>query len=108
MNSFWWGHGRDINRGIHWLSWEKLSMQKVHGGMGFKDLSMFNLAMFRKQGWKFMTEPNTLVSRIFRARYFPHCIYMIATLGHNPRYVWRSILKARFILRGGSRWCIGK
>jgi len=32
---------------------------------------------------------------------------MTTTLGHNPSYVWQSILKARFILRGGSRWCIG-
>jgi len=25
INSFWWGHGRNVNRGISWLSWEKLS-----------------------------------------------------------------------------------
>ena len=28
-------------------------------------------------------------------------------MGHNPSYVWRSILHARFIIRGGSRWSIG-
>ena len=56
MNSFWWGHGRTTQRGINWMSWEKLSMHKVHGGMGFKDLSAFNLAMLDKQGWKFLTE----------------------------------------------------
>jgi hypothetical protein len=28
-------------------------------------------------------------------------------LGHNPSYVWRSILQAHFIVRGGPRWCIG-
>jgi hypothetical protein len=28
-------------------------------------------------------------------------------LGHNLSYVWRSILQARFIVRGGARWCIG-
>lgn len=53
INSFWWGHGRSTARGINWLSWEKLSMHKSHGGMGFKDLSAFNLAMLGKQGWKF-------------------------------------------------------
>ncbi|XP_024630887.1 uncharacterized protein [Medicago truncatula] len=45
MNAFWWGHGGSNNRGIHWLSWEKLSMHKTNGGMGFKDLTAFNLAM---------------------------------------------------------------
>jgi len=100
MNSFWWGHGRTTHRGIHWLSWEKLSMHKNHGGLGFKDLSAFNLAMLGKQGWKFLTEPQSLVSRISKS-------YLSATIGHNPSYVWRSILRARFIVRGGARWSIG-
>jgi len=46
-------------------------MHKIHGGMSFKDLTAFNLDMLGKQGWKFQTEPNSLVSRIFKARYFP-------------------------------------
>jgi ribonuclease HI len=75
--------------------------------MGFKDLTAFNLAMLGKQGWKFQTDTDSLVSRIFKARYFPHGTYMTASLGHNPSFVWRSILQARFIVRGGARWCIG-
>jgi len=82
-------------------------MNKIHGGMGFKDLAAFNLAMLGKQGWKFKTEPNSLVSRIFKARYFPSQSYLIANIGHNPSYVWRSILCARFLVRGGARWSIG-
>ncbi|RHN71289.1 putative reverse transcriptase zinc-binding domain-containing protein [Medicago truncatula] len=107
INSFWWGHGRNTRRGINWLSWEKLSIHKIHGGLGFKDLSAFNLAMLGKQGWKFLTEPHSLVSRIFKARYFPSKSYLDATVGHNPSFVWRSILRARFIVRGGARWTIG-
>lgn len=107
INSFWWGAGGGSNMGIHWLSWEKLSMHKVHDGMGFKDLTTFNLAMLGKQGWKFMNEPTSLVARIFKARYFPTCNYLIARLGHNPSYVWRNIFNARFIVRAGARWCIG-
>jgi hypothetical protein len=51
MNAFWWGHGGVNNKGIHWLSWEKLSVHKNSEGMGFKDLTIFNLAMLVKQGW---------------------------------------------------------
>ena len=107
MNSFWWGHGGATNRGIHWLSWDKLSVHKVHGGMGFKDLLAFNLAMLGKQGWRFQTEPDSLVARLFKARYFPTRSYLTARLGHNPSYVWRSILQSCFIVRGGARWRIG-
>jgi hypothetical protein len=89
------------------MSWKKLSMHKTNGGMGFKDLTAFNLAMLGKQGWKFQTDTDSLVSRIFRARYFPRGSYLTASLGHNPIYVWRNILQARFIVRGGARWRIG-
>jgi len=107
MNSFWWGDGGSNSRGIHWLSWENLSMHKVHGGMGFKDLTTFNISMLGKQGWKLLTEPQSLVSCIFKARCFPSQSYLTARLGHNPSYVWRSLLRARFIVRGGAQWCIG-
>jgi hypothetical protein len=107
MNSFWWGHGKTTQRGIHWMNWEKLSAPKMHGGMGFKDLSAFSLAMLGKQVWKFITEPNSLVARIFKARYFPSSSYLTTTVGHNPSYVWRSIMRARFVVRGGARWSIG-
>ena len=73
------------------MNWEKLSAQKIHGGLGFKDLSAFNLAMFGKQGWKFITEPESLVARISKARYFPSGSYLTTTMGHNPIYVWRSV-----------------
>jgi len=75
--------------------------------MRFKDLSAFNLAMLGKQGWKFLSEPNSLVTRIYMARYFPSKSFLTATIGHNPSYVWRSILRACFIVRGGARWSIG-
>ncbi|PNX81020.1 ribonuclease H [Trifolium pratense] len=40
MNSFWWGHSGARNRGINRLSWDKISMHKDDGDMGFKDLSV--------------------------------------------------------------------
>lgn len=69
MNSFWWGSGGGAPRGIHWLSWDKLSMHKFCGGMGFKNLHAFNLAMLGKQGWRLMSNPDALVSK-FKSRIF--------------------------------------
>ena len=50
INAFWWGHGGSIRKGLHWLSWERLSIYKNYGGKGFKDLTSFNVAMLGKQG----------------------------------------------------------
>jgi len=36
--------------------------------------------MLGKQGWNFITEPQSLVFGIFKALYFPSCSYLMATL----------------------------
>lgn len=72
MNSYWWGSGKESNKGIRWLTWENMSMEKARGGMGFRDLYGFNLALLGKHCWQFLNKPNTLAARIYKARYFPN------------------------------------
>jgi len=107
MNAFWWGHGGASNKGMHWLSWEKLSVHKNHRGMGFKDLAAFNVAMLGKQGWQLQTNSDSLVSRIFKVLYCPNSSYLDSKLGHNPSFVWHSIFSAKVVVRQGVRWKIG-
>lgn len=49
INAFWWGNGVS-NKGIRWLAWDKLCSAKEGGGLGFKELNKFNIAMLTKQG----------------------------------------------------------
>ncbi|MCH84500.1 putative ribonuclease H protein [Trifolium medium] len=58
INSFWWGSNKASGKGINWLRWEKLTMRKEHGGMGFRHLYGFNLTMLGKQGDENMTVAN--------------------------------------------------
>jgi hypothetical protein len=71
MNSFWWGNNKDHSQSIHWLSWERLSMHKNAGGLGFKSITTFNYAMLGKQAWKLLTSPGNLITKLFKAKYFP-------------------------------------
>lgn len=66
---------------IKWFSWEKLSIPKSHGCLAFRNLHAFNIAMLGKQGWKFVSQPEALVSRIFKAKYnSPGGISLMQTL----------------------------
>lgn len=88
--SFWWG-STGSKKKIHWTAKDNLFRSKHSGGLGFKTLRDFNLAMLAKQVWRFHTEPNSLISRCFKAKYFPNCDILQATAGNNPSYAWRSI-----------------
>jgi len=98
INSFWWGTNRRQGRGMHWFSWDKLTMRKEYGCMGFRHFFGFNLAMIGKQGWKLQTEPHTIVTRIYKAKYFPTTDFLGAHLGHNPSFIWRSIFASQVLV----------
>jgi hypothetical protein len=41
IRDFWWGDEQNRNK-MHWLSWNKLTRPKCHGGVGFRDLRVFS------------------------------------------------------------------
>ncbi|XP_062021454.1 uncharacterized protein LOC133738034 [Rosa rugosa] len=63
--SFFWGETEDKKK-IHWRSWERLCLTKTEGGMGFKNIYAYNLAMLAKQGWRLLTQPHSLAGAIWR------------------------------------------
>ena len=75
--------------------------------MGFGDIQAFNLAMLAKQAWRLIHHTHFLFYQVYKARYFPNCSFMEADLGHNPSYVWWSLMAAREVIKEGSRWRVG-
>ena len=47
MRKFWWRQ-RGQESKIAWVSWKKMCKSKMNGGMWFKNLQAFNLAMLAK------------------------------------------------------------
>ncbi|XP_019189009.1 PREDICTED: uncharacterized protein LOC109183383 [Ipomoea nil] len=101
MNHFWWKNGTTNGRGIHWTSWLRLAIPKKFRGMGFKRLQEFNIALLAKKGWRIITRPHSLLSWLLKAKYFPTVGFLEARIGHNPSYLWRSILASQELLHGG-------
>lgn len=107
MNRFWWETKSSGGGGVHWLSWSRMCVPKKLGGLGFKRLHEFNLALLAKQGWRFLTQPDSLATKIFKARYFADGSFLQAKLGANPSYVWRSIFASQELLQRGCYRRIG-
>ncbi|XP_038714989.1 uncharacterized mitochondrial protein AtMg00310-like [Tripterygium wilfordii] len=42
IRKFWWGNAD--KHSIHWIGWDEMCSAKGDGGLGFKDLDLFNLA----------------------------------------------------------------
>ncbi|XP_075473411.1 uncharacterized protein LOC142504428 [Primulina tabacum] len=104
--NFWWGM-EEGRRRMHWKYWHTLCVPKCMGGMGFRNLEAFNRALLAKQVWRIAINPDSLVARVFKARYFKHHDIMDAPIGKNPSFIWRSLLWSRKLLRKGLCWRVG-
>ena len=84
-----------------------MGLNKENGGMGFQEFHCFNKALLAKQLWRLWKNPDSLVARIMKAKYFPKGEALDASLGSKPSYVWRSILSTKYLLKEGLIWRIG-
>jgi hypothetical protein len=75
--------------------------------MGFRDLSCFNKALLAKQLWRLWKTPESLIARIMKAKYFPDCSVLEASLGKKPSFAWRSIHSSMDLLQEGLVWRVG-
>ncbi|CAL2228092.1 unnamed protein product [Prunus armeniaca] len=62
---FWWKNGAD-RKPIQWVGWKQLSRLKKDGGLGFRELTSFNLAMLAKIGWRILCQPQSLLGQVLQ------------------------------------------
>jgi hypothetical protein len=106
ISQLWWGDEEE-QRHMHWKAWWNMCIPKKRGGMGFRDLHSFNMAMLAKQVWRLLSEPDSLCGRVLRAKYYPDGNLLEAKMKSGSSYTWQSILAGLACFKKGCIWRVG-
>lgn len=100
ISRFWWGQKKE-ERKIPWITWDKLCKPKADGGMGFKDVKAFNLALLEKQGWQLLhnqkhsftrsSKPSTLRTPISLKLNWGSTPSLHGKASWQPRMLWLKV-----------------
>ncbi|KAL5537594.1 hypothetical protein UlMin_044858 [Ulmus minor] len=60
-----------------------------------------------KQVWRFIQRPNSLLSQVFKAKYFHSSTIWHAPANSKASYMWKSILWGQNLVAKGIRWRVG-
>ena len=87
IKKFWWGQRGD-RRKIHWVKWDELTKSKMVGGIGLRDLALYNDSLLAKQVWRLLHNRSSLFYKVFKAPFFflSNCSIMEATNSRGGSY----------------------
>ncbi|KAL9673458.1 hypothetical protein QQ045_029716 [Rhodiola kirilowii] len=103
MLQFWWDK-KGSGKGINWISLNTMQKKKCEGGLGLKDLAVFNEAMLLKIAWRIGKQPELILSRVLLAKYCKNGNIFDARLGSNPSHIWRGVMKSMSVFLKGLWW----
>jgi hypothetical protein len=106
IRNFWWGDEENRHR-MHWLSWDKMTRPKSQGGMGFRDLRIFNQALLARQAWRLIKFPDSLCAQLLKSRYYPSGDLLDTAFIQNQSQTWQGVLHGLELLKEGIVWRIG-
>ncbi|KAL9675160.1 hypothetical protein QQ045_003361 [Rhodiola kirilowii] len=98
--NFWWAK-KSREKSIHWMDRNVLFKEKALGGLGLRSMEYINDAFTLKQCWRMLSKPDSLLSRIYKGRYWANTDFWNAREGSRPSHVWRGICKVKHILKEG-------
>ncbi|XP_045797887.1 uncharacterized protein LOC123892085 [Trifolium pratense] len=68
--------------------------------------SCANIESMLSKFW-LMSNEDSLLSRVFKSKYFPRSCFLKSKCGYQPSYAWRSLFNAKSVIDLGLRWTIG-
>jgi len=84
-----------------------MTKPKASGGLGIRDIQLFNQALLAKQAWRILTAPNSLLARVLMGKYCHKESFLKTQVTTACSHGWRSILHGRDLLSEGIGKAIG-
>ncbi|KAL5566496.1 hypothetical protein UlMin_029660 [Ulmus minor] len=107
IRSFWWGPSSNGRKPLCLKAWDAMCKPKSLGGLGFRRMRDFNLALLSKWGWNILTGQNSLCLSVLRARYLLHSQFFEASSKAGDSKFWKSILSLKELIREGACYVVG-
>ncbi|XP_074328104.1 uncharacterized protein LOC141666017 [Apium graveolens] len=66
-----------------------------------------SIEISRKTGVEAVDTAESLVARVYKARYYPRGNFLNAQIGGNPSFIWRSVIETQSIIKEGIGYRVG-
>jgi hypothetical protein len=103
IRRYWWG-AENGKRKTHWLAWDIMLRPKDYGGVGFRDMRLFNQALLARQAWRLIQFPDTLCAQLLKAKYYPSGSLLDTVFIGNGSSTWHAIEHGLQLLKKGTIW----
>ncbi|XP_068479070.1 uncharacterized protein [Phaseolus vulgaris] len=80
-------------RYISWVRWDRVCKVREEGGLGIKDVRLFNRALLAKWKWRLMSEEKGLWKEVLESKYYSRD-NRNKDYGHCHSWWWRDLSKA--------------
>jgi hypothetical protein len=106
IRRYWWG-AENGRRKTHWVAWDIMLRPKDSGGVGFRDMRLFNQALLARQAWRLIQFTNTLCAQLLKAKYYPSGSLIDTVFTGNGSSTWHAIEYGLELLKKGVIWRVG-
>ena len=92
QRDFLWG-GLEEEHKFHLVNWHQVCTPIYDGGLGIRDVAIFNKALLGKWLWRYSTEPNSLWRQVIDSKYGGQGNFWVSNRVNTPHGVslWRHI-----------------
>ncbi|KAK8566123.1 hypothetical protein V6N12_059659 [Hibiscus sabdariffa] len=99
-------YGYVIDKEIPPVKWEDMKERIDRGGLGFRDLTKYNMTFLMKVKYQLITEDNKLWVRVMRAKYKWKGLIPLNLSASGCLRLWYGVRNVCDTVRKGLVWCV--